>query len=250
MAKVLITGASAGLGAELAKAFAARGDTLVLAARRLARLEAMKPELLALGAPEVVCYPVDLAEPAEVGQLAEALPGLALDVLINNAALGHWDALWDTPLETLNHMIAINMQALAHLTTAFSAYGKDRPTRLMNVASGAGYALFEGAIPYTATKFFVTALTEGLSLELKRQQKPMRAQLLAPGPIATEFLENSLLNSRMVWSEDALEGVKFHTASEVAALAMTLFDSDATVGLVEPDLSFSLHHEIHRAGQL
>ena len=125
----------------------------------------------------------------------------------------------------------------------------------MNVASGAGYALFESSIPYSATKFFVTALTEGIARELRSQNHPMRAQLLAPGPIATEFMTNAMKDSSMRLDASELDpadgnGIRFHSADEVAAFALQLYDSDAMVGAVQPDMTFKLGEGRHPVGQL
>jgi len=250
MAKVMVTGASSGLGAAIATQFAQRGDHLVVVARRQSLLENLQKELLAAGASSAEYRVVDLADSEQVQNLANDLPELEIDVLINNAALGHWDYTWDTTPETMRSMIAVNVSAVAVLTAAFSQLRHRQSARLMNVASGAGYALFESSIPYSATKFFVTALTEGLAQELASQKHAMRAQLLAPGPIATEFMLHALDGSKMPTSENDLEGIAFHTAEEVAEHAMQLYDSDAMVGAVQPDMTFVLSGGLHAVGQL
>jgi len=250
MAIVMVTGASGGLGAAIAKQFARRGDRLIAVARRQSLLEALQSELLAAGASGAEYRVVDLSDAKQVQVLADDLPELGVEVLINNAALGHWDYTWETTPETMRTMISLNVSAVAVLTAAFSQLRHQQAARLMNVASGAGYALFEGAIPYSATKFFVTALTEGLAQELASQGYPMRAQLLAPGPMATDFGVNSMDGSRMVRSERAIEGIRIHTAEEVAEHAMQLYDSDAFVGSVRPDMSFALSGGLHSVGSL
>jgi len=148
MAKVMVTGASSGLGAEIAKRFAQRGDHLVVVARRQSLLENLQAELLASGAASAEYRVVDLADAEQVKNLADDLPQLGIEVLINNAALGHWDYMWDTTPDTMRSMIAVNVSAVAVLTAAFSQLRHQQAARLMNVASGAGYALFESAIPY------------------------------------------------------------------------------------------------------
>jgi len=250
MANVMVTGASSGLGAAIAKQFASRGDRIVVVARRETLLEKLRAELLASGAASAEYRVVDLADAEQVQSLADELPKLGIEVLINNAALGHWDYTWDTTPETMRTMVALNVSAVAVLTAAFSQLRHQKAARLMNVASGAGYALFEGAIPYSATKFFVTALTEGLALELASQKQAMRAQLLAPGPIATEFCIHSMHGSKMVRSESDYEGIGINTAEEVAEFAMQLYDSDAVVGAVRPDMSFTLSDGLHPVGSL
>jgi short-subunit dehydrogenase len=250
MAKVMVTGASSGLGAEIAKRFAQRGDHLVVVARRESLLESLQAELLASGAASAEYRVVDLADAEQVQHLANDLPELGIEVLINNAALGHWDYTWDTTPDTMRSMIAVNVSAVGVLTAAFSQLRHQQAARLMNVASGAGYALFERSMPYSATKFFVTALTEGLAVELASQNHPMRAQLLAPGPIATDFMINALDGSKMVPSDNDMAGIQFHTAEEVAELAMQLYDSDAMVGAVQADMTFKLSGGLHPVGQL
>ncbi|MFT5580458.1 MAG: short-subunit dehydrogenase, partial [Paraglaciecola psychrophila] len=154
MGNVLITGASSGLGAAIAKQFASRGDSLYLVARRKALLEDLKAELLATGAPSVDYRVVDLEDETQVQQLADDPPKIGVDVLINNAAFGQWDYSWDTTPAKMRAMIAVNVSAVAVLSVAFSQIKHEQPARLMNVASGAGYALFESSIPYSASKFF------------------------------------------------------------------------------------------------
>lgn len=251
MAKVLITGASSGLGAAMARQFARRGDRLVLVARRKQLLEDLQTELLKEGAAGVEYQVVDLEDETQVQKLADDLPKLGIDVLINNAAFGHWDYSWDTTPEMMRSMIAVNVSAVAVLSLTFSQIKHVQPARLMNIASGAGYALFESSIPYSASKFFVTALTEGIAQELSTQKLPMRAQLLAPGPIATEFLVNAMEGSKMdAMSAEGMDKIQFHTPEQVAEFAMQLYDSDAVVGGVQPDMSFLLSGGLHQVGQL
>jgi len=248
MSTVMITGASSGLGAAIAHQFADRGDNLVLIARREPLLEALKAEFLAKGAPSVEYRVVDLADENQVQQLADDLPNIGADVLINNAAFGQWDYSWDTTPEKMRAMVAVNVSAVAVLSVAFSHLKHEQPARLINVASGAGYALFESSIPYSASKFFVTALTEGMALELSSRKLPMRAQLLAPGPIATEFMMNAMQGSKMPAMN--ADGIQFHTAEQVAEFAMQLYDSDSIVGGVQADMSFVLSNGLHPVGQL
>lgn len=251
MANVMVTGASGGIGAAIAKQFASRGHELVVVARRQALLEPLCSELIDLGATDADYRIVDLADPSQVEDLANDLSDIGVDVLINNAALGHWDSMWNMPVEKLQSMISLNVNAVAVLSTVFANLNHDRNARLVNVASGAGYALFEGTIPYSASKFFVTALTEGLAAELATQHRPMRAQLFAPGPTGTDFGTNSLDGSTMKAPRRTDRSpIKVHTPTHAAELAMELFDSDAVVGAVQPDMSFALRGGRHPIGNL
>lgn len=251
MTKVMVTGASGGIGAAIARQFAARGCELVVVARRESILDALCDELLDLGAVTAEYRVADLSDLDQIHDLADDLPELELDVLINNAGLGHWDSTWDMPVEKLCSMISLNVTTVAVLTTAFSRLNFGRPARLINVASGAGYALFEGAIPYSATKYFDTALTEGLAQELATQGHPMRVQLFAPGPTATDFGVASLDGSTMAATRRRdRSGIRVHSAQQAAEHAMELFDSHAVVGAVQPDMSFTLRGGRHSIGNL
>lgn len=210
MANVMVTGARSELGAGIARQFACRENHMTGVPRRRSLLKDLQVELIALGASCAEFCVVGLADAQQVQDLSNDLPQLGIDVLINNPALGHWNYVWDTTPDIMRSMLAVDVSAVAVLTTAFSRCWHQQPARLMNVTSDAGYALFEEAIPYSATKFFVTALTEGLARELASQNHPMRAQLLVPGPIATE--------------------IQFHTAAQVAGFTMQLFDREAMVG--------------------
>jgi len=247
--RVLITGASGGLGAAIAKLFASRGYELILVARRQPLLEKLKTELMTVGSPAVQYRVVDLADKTQVQNLADELPKLGVDVLINNAALGQSGYSWEISRETTQASIDLNVRAVAMLSLAFSKINRERPARLMNVASGAGYALFEQSILYSATKYFVTALTEGIAQEMKSQKLPMKAQLLAPGPMTTDFFSNGMDDSSSTLDID-LSKFKFHTAEQVAEFAMQLYESDSDVGIVQPDMTFALCDGKHRIGQL
>jgi short-subunit dehydrogenase len=145
-------------------------------------------------------------------------------------------------------MIAVNVSAVAVPSVSFSHIMHKQPARLMNVTSGAGYARYESSIPYSANKFFVTALTEGIALELSSRKLPLREQLLASCPIATEFMMNAVAGSKMPAIN--AHGIQFHTAEQVAEFAIQLYDINSVVGGVQADMSFVLSDGIHPVGQL
>jgi len=179
----LITGASAGLGAEFARQCAARGEELVLVARRTDRLEALAAEL---GRAHVVT--ADLADPdvpARVVARARALD-LWVDKLINNAGfglVGRFDAL---PAERQSEMIDLNVRALTGLCFLvigdMLAHGRGA---ILNVASTAAFQPGPYFAVYFATKAYVLSFTEALHQELKGSG--IKVSALCPGPTATEF---------------------------------------------------------------
>jgi hypothetical protein len=179
----LITGASAGLGAEFARQCAARGDELVLVARRRDRLDALAAEL---GNAHVVA--ADLADPgAPTRILAEAGDrGLWVRTLINNAGFGLVGRFEALPLERQLAMVDLNVRALAELSHAvLGGMRAGGGGAILNVASTAAFQPGPGFAVYFATKAFVLSFSEALHQELKGSG--IRVSALCPGPTATEF---------------------------------------------------------------
>jgi hypothetical protein len=179
----LITGASAGLGAEFARQCAARGDGLVLVARRRERLEALAAEL---GNAHAVA--ADLSQPeAAAGLIAQiAARGLWVRTLINNAGFGLVGRFEALPPERQLEMVDLNVRALTALARlvlpGMLAHGEGA---ILNVASTAAFQPGPGFAVYFATKAYVLSLSEALHQELKGTG--IRVSTLCPGPTATEF---------------------------------------------------------------
>ncbi|MBV9882511.1 MAG: SDR family oxidoreductase [Sphingomonadaceae bacterium] len=188
----LITGASAGLGAEFARQCAARGEALVLVARRRDRLEALAAELG--GAPHILV--ADLArEGAAASLLAEMeAEGLSVGTLINNAGFGLAGKFADRPVARLSEMIDLNVRTLVELChlvlPAMRARGEGA---ILNVASTAAFQPGPNMAVYYASKAFVLSFTEALHHELKGTG--IRVSALCPGPTATEFGEVALAST-------------------------------------------------------
>lgn len=181
----LITGASAGLGAEFARQCRKRGDELVLVARRRDRLEALAAEL---GSTHVIA--ADLALPGAAGRLLADVAGLGLEVdtLINNAGFGGASAFVEAPPERLLEMIDLNIRSLTELCRlALPPMLERRRGSILNVASTAAFLAGPYSAVYYATKAYVLSLSEALYEETKGSGVHVTA--LCPGPTATEFFE-------------------------------------------------------------
>ncbi|MET1112022.1 MAG: SDR family oxidoreductase [Allosphingosinicella sp.] len=181
----LVTGASAGLGVHFARQCRARGDELVLVARRKDRLDALAAEL---GETHVIA--ADLGEPgAPARLLAEvASLGLEVDTLINNAGFGAAGPFVDAPPDRLLEMIDLNISALTELCRlALPAMLDRRRGFILNVASTAAFQAGPYSAVYYATKAYVLSLSEALHEESKGRGVHVTA--LCPGPTATEFFE-------------------------------------------------------------
>ena len=180
----LVTGASAGLGAEFVRQCAARGDELVLVARRRERLEALADEIG--GRCHVIA--ADLGEAGAAERLADEVAALGLTVgtLINNAGFGVVGRFADLPLDRQREMVDLNVRTLTELSRLFvPAMVQRRRGFLLNVASTAAFQPGPGFAVYFATKAYVLSLTEALHQELKASGVHVTA--LCPGPTATEF---------------------------------------------------------------
>ena len=179
----LITGASAGLGADFARQLSARGHRLVLAARRLERLEALAAEL---GNARAVA--IDLAEPGAATRLMAdvAAHGEEVACLVNNAGFGLWGRFAALDGRRQREMIDLNCGALVELChAALPAMLARGEGAILNVASTAAFQPGPGMATYFATKAFVLSFSEALYEEVRKAG--VRVTALCPGPTATEF---------------------------------------------------------------
>jgi hypothetical protein len=182
----LITGASAGLGAEFARQCRKRGETLVLVARREDRLLSLRAEL----GDGVDHYVADLTRPAQIEELLTWIraKGYEIDVLINNAGFGATGTFVATPRERLLEMIDLNVRSLTDLCRlVLPGMIERRRGAVLNVASTAAFQAGPYAAVYYASKAYVLSLTEALHHEAKGSG--VRVSALCPGPTATEFFE-------------------------------------------------------------
>jgi short-subunit dehydrogenase len=180
----LITGASAGLGAEFARQCHARGEELVLVARREDRLAELKLEL----GERVETYAADLTRPEQVEELFVWMNGKGLEVetLINNAGFGLAGTFAEAPRERLIEMIDLNARALTDLChLVLPGMVERRRGAILNVASTAAFQPGPYMAVYYATKSYVLSFTEALHEELKGTG--VKVSALCPGPTATEF---------------------------------------------------------------
>jgi short-subunit dehydrogenase len=188
---VLITGASSGIGLELARELAPRARSLIVVARRVERLEELKDELSA-GHPGLVVRPepCNLSDPDAVDALSERLLDDfgAVDILVNNAGAGFKGLYEKSAWDRVYGLIRLNVIALALLTRRLTpAMVARRRGGVLNINSGAGVAIMPGMAAYVGTKHFVTGFTETLRAELDGT-KVVVSQVL-PGPVETGFDE-------------------------------------------------------------
>jgi short-subunit dehydrogenase len=204
----LVTGASAGIGKELARRFARGGHDLILTARRAGELHALAGELRAAGVGARV-VPADLSDPAAPRRLFDevAAAGLTVDVLVNNAGFGVYGPFAAADPDRLLAMVRVNVLALTELTRLYIpgmvARGRGR---VLNVASTAAFQPGPLMAGYYATKAYVLSLSEALAHELRGTG--VTVTCLCPGPTRTEFA-----------SAAAAEGSKLFDSPNVADAA-------------------------------
>jgi short-subunit dehydrogenase len=185
---VLITGASSGFGEEFARQFAAQGQSLVLVARRLDRLQNLAEALRQEFRIEVVVEQVDLSDIAAVIQLHQRLHerGIEIDVLINNAGHGLQGPFVDAPLDAVLSMVQLDVASLTAVTHVFAQAMRSRKRgKILLVASLLAYQGVENFAVYSAAKAYVLRLAEALHRELKRDGVTVTA--LCPGMSDTGF---------------------------------------------------------------
>jgi uncharacterized protein len=184
---VVITGASAGIGAALARVFAEHDHDLVLIARREGKLNVLADEIAASGRRRPLVLPVDLTQPDAAGRIKAALAAHALEpqYIVNSAGFGLvGDAARLDHAEQLA-MIDLNIRVLTELSLAFvDTLGRLRGG-ILNVSSVAAFLPGPGMAVYYATKAYVLSFSEALNHELMR--RGVRVTVLCPGPVPTEF---------------------------------------------------------------
>ena len=188
---VFITGASAGIGAACARAFAAEGAKLLLAARRLERLEAMEAELLAAGAAAILAFKLDVQDRAEVEAAIADLPAewSEIDVLVNNAGLSRGlDKVWEGKPQDWEEMIDTNVKGVLWVTRAVvPGMLKRGRGHVVNLGSTAQELAYPGGAVYCATKAAVKLINDGLREDLLGT--PVRVSDIGAGMVETEFSE-------------------------------------------------------------
>ncbi len=186
----LVTGASSGIGVDLARQLAMRGHNVVLAARREDRMKDLAEELTAQHGVRADVLAVDLIDP----EARDALPGriealgLKVNILINNAGYGSAGSFTELDATSEANMVRLNCEAVLALTRAYApAMVEAGSGAILIVASSAGYQPIPRQATYGATKAFALSLSEALHAELG--PKGVAVTALCPGPVETEFAE-------------------------------------------------------------
>jgi len=223
----LVTGASSGIGADLARELAKDGHDVVLSARTVPAMEALAAELERGGAKSII-IPADLARPGAAAELTASLEdrGLEVDVLVNNAGLGGVGRFDQMDPQRIDDMLMVNVVALTELTRGLlPGMVARRRGRVLLVASTASFQPGPRMAAYFATKAYVLSLGEALAYELRGTG--VTVTTLCPGATATNFFKTAganeiALQPAMSPSEVARIGYRALTAGRRVAITGTL----------------------------
>jgi short-subunit dehydrogenase len=231
----VVTGASSGIGAAIARELADRGHGVTLVARRENRLRELADELAGRVRVEVIAC--DVADSAARAGLFDEVGrrGLTADILVNNAGIGTIGAVTNASVDDEIAQVRVNVEAVIDLSTRAVQQMVPRGRgAILNVGSTAGYHPFPGQAGYAATKAFVITYTEGLRGELTGTG--VTVALLNPGPVRTEFLKSAGMDERTF--ADAFPKFLWTPARDVARTAIDALDGDR--GTVIPGLPSQL----------
>jgi uncharacterized protein len=183
----LITGASAGIGMELARIFASKGHRVALTARRVDRLNQLAGEIVAAGGAQPIVISCDLerADACDAIEGALAAAGVEVEYLINNAGFGVFGRATKRDRNDQLGMIVVNIRALTDLTLRFADQLIRNNGGILNLGSIAGFLPGPGMAVYYASKAYVLSFSEAMRRELAPQG--VRVTVVCPGPVLTEF---------------------------------------------------------------
>lgn len=184
--KVLITGASSGIGKDLAKVFAQKGYNLVLISRTEEKLQDVKEEILKDNTVDIEIIAMDLSNEQNCKKLHNRVKDV--DILVNNAGFGDCGEFTKTDLEKELKMINTNIVAYHILTKLYLKDMKEKNSgKILNVASIAGFMPGPLLATYYSTKSYVVRLSESIREELKKDKSNVQISILCPGPVETNF---------------------------------------------------------------
>jgi uncharacterized protein len=222
----LVTGASSGIGAAIARELASRDHAVVLVARREERLQSLAKDLASEWGVATEVIAADLAEVSGRDQLIQELRerGRKVEVLVNNAGFGHQADFATSPPERMVGMVRINVEAVVDLTGRLIPGMIERGRgSVINIASTSAFQPLPGSAVYAASKAFVLSFSEAIRTELRGTGVTVTA--VCPGPVRTEFME--VAGSPGV--EDRTPGIFWMAAEDIARQAVDGAEHDKRV---------------------
>lgn len=212
----IITGASSGIGEATAKLLAAEGCKVVLAARRMKRLQALKESIENMGGTAMISQ-TDVSSASQLKCLAENVVKTfgQIDILVNNAGIMPLSFVKNLHIEEWDRMLDVNIKGVLYgVAAVLPTMRKQGSGHIINVSSTAGRRVFVGGAVYCATKFAVNAFSEGLRLELAHSEH-IRVTVIEPGMTATE-LTNSITDQEFLEARSKRPSIVPLQANDIA----------------------------------
>lgn len=193
----LVTGASSGIGRDIARSLAKHGINVIVTARRRDRLAELKKELVEKYGVKVMCISADLTKENQVLKLYESVKKYNIDILINNAGFGVFGEFTETDLERELDMLDVNVKAFHILFKLFLQDFKRRGCGyILNTASMAGFTPGPLFSSYYASKAYIVRMTQAVAEELRVDHSGVHVSMLCPGPVSTEFSDTARVKFR------------------------------------------------------
>ncbi len=235
----LITGASAGIGRDIARSLAMHGIDLIITARRRERLAELKEELTEKYGVRVKIITADLCSAEQCRELHRRVQKYSIDIFINNAGMGVFGEFTKTDLDSELKMLDLNIRAFHILFKLFlQDFEKRGGGYILNTASSAGF--FPGPMfsSYYASKAYVVRMTQAVYEELRHKKSGVFVSVLCPGPVATEFMDSA--GVRFAMPPQPSETVAEYAVREMLAGRLMILPSagakaGATLGRFAPD---------------
>lgn len=219
----LVTGASSGIGRAVALKLAQAGMRVVGCARRLERLHDLKNDI---GGGNFLPIKADLRDESSILAMFDEIRSTwgGVDVLINNAGLGHKTALMDGGTEEWREMLDVNVLALCICTREAIADMRNRGDEghVIHISSMSAHRVPNGSGVYSATKFAVRSLTEGLRMELREAKSAIRVGSVSPGFVETGFAEHYMKSAEQ--AREVYSRFKVLQSEDVADAVLYLLD--------------------------
>lgn len=237
MKYTLITGASSGIGKALAEKFAQEKHNLIIVARRKELLIDLKKELEDKYKIKTLVYIYDLSIYENVIKFYDQIKKFNIELFINNAGFGDRNDPWDSDLHKTKKMIDLNITALTILSILFIQDNLEKNCQIINISSTAGYKIWLGGVNYSATKFYVSVFSEGIANILKSKNKKLKMKILAPSSTKTEFVERSIVKSKVdlkILKESEEKRKEYQKSPKLLAeYTYKLYKSDKTIGIID-----------------
>ncbi len=226
----LVTGASSGIGRDIARSLAKHGINVIITARRRDRLIELKHELIREYGVKVMCVSADLSKESQVFALYDAVKKYNIDILVNNAGFGVFGDFTDTNIEREIDMIDVNIKAFHILFKLFVRDFKKRGCGyILNTGSIAGFMPGPHFASYYASKAYIVRMTQAVSEELRAARSGVHVCVLCPGPVSTEFSQTARVKFRS--KPCSSEKLAEHAVREMFAGKTIITDTPITSAL-------------------